>query len=134
MRTIVDFITKLSRAQNGNVMLEFAIGGSILTSVFAGTFQFGYTFYQYNILKNAVSDGARYASLRTYDSSTSTPSNGYKLAVRNMVIYSDPAGGSTPIVSGLSTSNVNVIVAFSNGVPSTVTVSLSDFTIPAIFG
>lgn len=115
-------------------MIEFAIGAGVLTSIFAGTFQFGYTFYQYNLLKNAVSDGARYACLRTYDSSTSTPSAAFQQAVQNMVVYGDPAGGASPVAPNLSTSNVNLNVTFSNGVPTAMTVSITSYTIGAVFG
>ena len=115
-------------------MLEFAIGAGVLVAVFAGTFQFGYTFYRYNVLKNAVSDGAHYASLRAYDSSTSTPSAAFQQAVQNMTVYGDPGGGTTPIAPGLTTSNVSVSPVFTNGVPSAITVSLTGYTIAAVFG
>jgi len=134
MRTFVDSIVRALRCRRGNVMIEFAIGAGVLTSIFAGTFQFGYTFYQYNLLKNAVSDGARYASLRTYDSSTSTPSAAFQQAVQNMVVYGDPAGGTSPAAPNLSTGNVNLNVTFANGVPTGVTVSISAYTIGAVFG
>lgn len=134
MRTLVDSIVSALRCRRGNVMIEFAIGASVMASIFAGTFQFGYTFYQYNLLKNAVSEGARYASLRTYDSSTSTPSDTFKQAVQNMVVYGDPAGGSSPVAPNLTTSNINLNVTFTNGVPTATTVSITGYTIGAVFG
>jgi len=134
MRTLACSIARVLRCQRGNIMVEFAIGAGVLTSIFAGTFQFGYTFYQYNLLKNAVSDGARYASLRTYDSSTSTASNGFQTAVQNMVVYGDPGGGSSPIAPGLASGNVNLSVTFTNGVPTAMTVSITGYTIGAVFG
>ena len=115
-------------------MIEFAIGATVLTSIFAGTFQFGYTFYQYNLLKNAVSDGARYASLRSYDSSSATPSAAFRQATQNMVVYGNPVGGSNPIAPGLATGNVNLNVVFTNGVPTAMTVSITGYTIGAVFG
>ena len=133
MRTFVDSIVRALRCRRGNAMIEFAIGAGVLTSVFAGTFQFGYTFYQYNLLKNAVSDGARYACLRTYDSSTSTPSSAFQTAVQNMVVYGDPGGGSSPVAPGLATSNVNLNVTFTNSVPTAMTVSITGYTIGAVF-
>ena len=62
------------RARRGNAMLEFALASSILVPLFAGVFQFGYTLYVYNNLDSAVRGGARYASLRAYDSATASPS------------------------------------------------------------
>ena len=112
-------------------MLEFAVGSAVLVAAFAGTFQFGYTFYRYNALQAAVNDGARYASMLTYNSSTSTPSSAFQTAVQNMVVYGDPGGGTSSITPGLATSNVNLTVAFTNGVPSSVMVSISGYTLDA---
>jgi hypothetical protein len=50
-----------------------------------------------------------------------------------MVVYGDPAGGTTPIVSGLKTSNVNLAVVFTHSVPSGMTVSISGYTVDSIF-
>ena len=72
-----------SKRRAGNIMLEFAIGSSLLVAAFAGTFQFGYTFYAYNKLATAVNDGARYAALRPYNSTTTTPKADFLLAVQN---------------------------------------------------
>ena len=124
--------------RRGNVMIEFALGAGVLFSVFAGTFRFGYTFYQYNLLKNAVNNGASYAALRTYDSSTSTPSSPFATAVKNMVVYGDPGGGTNPVLPGLTTSNVNLTPGWSTtgsgGTPVSMTVSISNYTISAVVG
>ena len=40
-------------------MVEFALSATILMLIFLGTFQFGYAFYQYNTLANAVRGAAR---------------------------------------------------------------------------
>ena len=129
-----DSILRLLRCRRGNAMLEFAIGAGVLVAIFTGTFQFGYTFYQYNILKNAVNDGAHYASLQNYNSSTSTPPAAFLQAVQNMTVYGDPAGGTSPVTPGLATRNVNLNVTFTNGVPTAMTVSLSGYTISAVVG
>lgn len=117
----------------GSVVIEFAIGSAVLLSTFGGVFQFGLAFYRYNALESAVNAGARFASLRPYDSSTATPSAAFQTAVKNVVAYGDPAGGTTPVVPGLATSNVIVTTAFRNGVPDTVTVRLTSFQINAFF-
>jgi Flp pilus assembly protein TadG len=126
-------------------MLEFAIGSGVLVAVFAGTFQFGYNFYRYNTLATAVSNGARYASLRPYDLAASGGvctdySNAYRDAVKNIVVFGDPTGNSTiPVSPGLTTANVQITsVCSSNvagkGVPLTITVSITNYTLNAIFG
>jgi Flp pilus assembly protein TadG len=120
-------------ARRGSAGLEFAIGSGVLIAVFTGTFQFGYTFYRYNALANAVNNAARYASLRPYDSPTSTPSDAFRNAVKNMVVYGSPSGGTSPIAPGLTTSQVNLTVTFFNAVPSTVAVSINGYTINSVF-
>jgi Flp pilus assembly protein TadG len=134
MKMTVHSIARKLRCQGGNVMIEFAIGATVLLAGFGGTFQFGYTFYEYNILKNAVNDGAHYASLQIYDSNNATPSNSFKQAVRNMVVYGNPAGGTNPVTPGLATANVNVTATFAKGVPSAMTVSIAGYTVNAVFG
>lgn len=126
---------KSRKNRSGNAMLEFAIGSFVLFFVFSGTFQYGYTFYQYNILEHAVNEGARYASMRTYDSASATPSTAFTTAVKNMVVYGDPTGTvTTPVVPNLTTSNVNLTAGFTNGIPSAMTVTITNYTINAVFG
>src|SRR5437899_6024109 len=96
---------KLLRCRRGNAMLEFALAAGILFPAFVGTFQFGYTFYIYNNLSTAVRGGARYASMQSYDSASSTPSDPFATAVKNVVVYGNSAGTGDPVVSGLGTGN-----------------------------
>jgi Flp pilus assembly protein TadG len=134
MRYLNPKAPKFYRSRSGNVMVEFALAFSVLFSIFTGTFQFGYTFYQYNVLAAAVNDGARYASLRPYDSTSPTPSSAFLTAVRNIVVYGNPSGGVKAVTPDLKTSNVNCSATFTNGIPSAVTVSVSGYTIKSIFG
>jgi Flp pilus assembly protein TadG len=129
------FTRKMGRGrQKGNAMVEFALGSGILMAVFAGVFEFGYAFYVYNNLQTAVNNGAKYPSLRTYESTTNTPSACFKSAVQDMVAYGDPTGTSTtPVAPGLTPSDIAVNVTFSNGVPSQMTVSLSSYNLNAVF-
>ncbi len=122
-----------ARSRDGNAVLEFAIGSSVLIAAFGGTFQFGYTFLQYNTLENAVTRAARYASLVPYDSATTSPSSAFQTAVQNMVLYGNPTAGTTPVCPGLSASNVQLTVTFTNGIPSAMTVSITGYTIDSIF-
>jgi Flp pilus assembly protein TadG len=124
---------KLARDRAGNIMVEFALGSGILVMAFVGTFQFGYTFLQYNNLENAVARGARYASLIPYDSISTIPSGAFSSAVKNMVLYGSSTAGTSPALPGLTTTNVNLTVTFTNGVPSAMTVSVSGYSIDSIF-
>ena len=133
MKRWIERALKLARNRDGNAMIEFAIGSGVLVAAFTGTFQFGYTFLQYNNLENAVARGARYASLVPYDSATTTPSAAFRTAVQNMVLYGTPTAGTSPVLPGLTTGNVNLTVTFTNGIPSGMTVSISGYTINSVF-
>jgi len=124
---------KFRRSRSGSAMLEFAIGSGILVAAFTGAFQFGYTFYRYNNLVTAVTAGARYASLAPYDTTTTTPSTAFSNAVKNIVVYGNPGGGTTPVLPGLATSNVVLTVTFINGVPGRMTVNITGYTIDSVF-
>ncbi|MBI1788806.1 MAG: pilus assembly protein [Acidobacteria bacterium] len=123
-------------SRRGNAMVEFALGASLLISMLIGTFQFGYTFYIYDGLQAAVRSGARYAAKRAYKSSSAGCITKIQDSVKNMVVYGDPtpAGGSQPIVRGLTTGNVNVTYnPDAKGVPTTVQISVSGFVVDALF-
>ena len=124
---------KLARDCTGNILVEFALGSGILVMAFVGTFQFGYTFLQYNNLENAVARGARYASLIPYDSTTTIPSGTFSTAVKNMVLYGTSTSGTSPALPGLTAANVNLTVTFTNGVPGAMTISVSGYSINSIF-
>ena len=133
---------RLSRSRAGNAMLEFAIGSGLFVAAFVGTFEFGYAFVQYNNLESAVERGAHYAAIVPYDSGdcagttascTSTPSTAFSTAVKNMVLYGSPTAGTSPVVTGLTASNINLTVIFTNGVPSTMMVDISGYSINAVF-
>jgi Flp pilus assembly protein TadG len=119
--------------RRGNAMIEFAIGSLLLVAVFTGTYEFAYTYLQYNNLENAVTRGAHYAGLAPYDSASSTPSTAFSTAVKNMVVYGTTTAGTSPTLNGLATSNVNFSVSFDNLVPDKMTVSISNFTINSFF-
>ena len=127
---------KRTSRQKGSVFIEFALSFLVLFSIFSGAFEFGYAMYAYNILVNAVREGARYASLKPYDSASSTPSSAFSTSVKNMVVYANPnpATGTAPVLRGLSTSNVNLTVLTNGPAPLQMTVSISSFPLDAVFG
>ena len=133
MRRRLHRAAQLARDRAGNIFVEFALGSGILVMAFVGTFQFGYTFLQYNNLQNAVARGARYASLIPYDSTTTAPSAAFSSAVKNMVLYGSSTAGTSPALPGLTATDVNLTVTFTNAVPSAMTVSVSGYSINSIF-
>jgi Flp pilus assembly protein TadG len=120
--------------RRGSAIIEFCLGSSVLVAIFAGTFHFGYTILQYNLLQNAVVQGARYASVIPYDSTSTTPSASFLAAVRNMTQYGSPTAGLTPAISNLSATNITLTVGFFNGVPSTMSVAVNGYTVNTPFG
>src|SRR5947208_9569011 len=130
------------RSRHGNAMLEFGLASLILIPMFLGTFQFGYTFYVYNLMSAQVRAGARYASLRTFRCSDSNGITAFKTAVKNVVIYGTPAGGTTNLIPGLTDpAKVDVEIkdsandnASSSKLPVTVYVRIINFTVDAIVG
>lgn len=124
------------RNRRGSALIELTLSLSFLTALFLGTWQYGYGFYVYAQLEQAVRDGARYAAGRTYDSATSTPSDTYLAAVQNVVVYGDPApaNGATTVAPGLTTDKVTVTVTFDSGVPTSIAVGISGYQMPTYFG
>jgi hypothetical protein len=117
-------------------MIEFALASTIVVPLFLGTFQYGYTFYVYNLLCTQMRAGARYASLKTFKCSDIP---GFKAAVQNMVMYGNPDGTGALIEPGLTASQLDVEVKDVNGnnadathVPSYVTVSTLNYSVNAV--
>jgi Flp pilus assembly protein TadG len=120
------------RGSKGSAMVELALSVCVFVPLLFGVFEFGYAFYTYNKLIGVVRNGARYASLRAYDSSTSTPSDSFLTAVRNATVYGDPSGTGSPVVFGLTTAKISVSVTMSGGVPDVITVYVNDFSVDAL--
>lgn len=123
-----------NRRRRGNVMVEFAVSFSLLFAVLAGVYQFGYSLFLYNKIQTGVRAGARYASLRTYDSATGAPSEAFLTAVRNTVIYGNPAGGTRPAAPGLVPENIRVTVTMFRSTPEAVTIDVDNYRLNAVFG
>ena len=126
----------VTRKRNGSVFVEFALCATLLLLVFLGTFQFGFAFYNYNELTNAVRSGARYASMaKISNQGNGVVPTAYTTAIKNMVVYGSPSPSqsATPRVAGLLPANVSVTVDFdAKFVPQTVTVKVSSFTIDTV--
>ncbi len=118
-------------------MVEFTLAMTFLIPLFLGLWEFGFAFYRYGVLENGVRAGARYASLRRYESATTSPTAAFLTAVKNVTVYGDPAADAStakPIVPGLTTDNVQLAVTFTSGAPSSVTVSINNFRLPTYIG
>ena len=109
----------------GSSLIEFAGSLVIISALFTGIFQFGYALSTYQTLVNSVRAGARYASLQP-------PSSGAVLeqAVRNVVVYGDPAPlpNAQPVTPGLTPSHVELVME-----PGSATVALRGFELASMF-
>jgi len=111
-------------------MIEFALGIGLLMLLFSGIFQFGWSFYQYNRAQTLVSNAAVLAARLDFDADQPIL---FTNAIKNMVVYGSTSGGTTPVLSGLTTANVNVNVNPSGGMPTDVTITVQSFEINAVF-
>jgi len=119
------------KSERGNSLLEFALGFSLLWSLFSGVYQIGYAYYVYDKLTVATADAALLGSKLSYD--TGNPS-AYSTALQNMVVYGSETAGTSPLVPNLTTSNVAVNAHLdANGIPRYVTVNITGYTINALF-
>jgi Flp pilus assembly protein TadG len=118
------------KSERGNALLEFALGFAVLWALFAGLYQFGYSFYVYNAVMTSVQNAAELGSKMTYDTANASQ---FTTAVTNMVLYGNTTAGTNPIVPGLSSSNVTVNLNLQNSIPTNVTVSISNYAVDCVF-
>jgi Flp pilus assembly protein TadG len=129
------------------MLVEFALGGTVLWLLFSGVFQFGYAFYIYNILQTSVGNAAQLASRMPYDNSNVS---NFVTQVSKMAAYGD-LNGTKPVAPGLSWSgctqsenvwtcgNVKVTIGMAAGsdgttqIPTAVTVAIASFAVNAVF-
>ena len=113
--------------ERGSTLVEFAIGATVFLTAMFAVLEFGRALWVHNALTDAARRGARYATLNTQASADQ---------VRNVVVYGNEGGSGNPMLSNLSTANVDVDYngfALNDG---TVTVSITDyqfqFVIPVV--
>jgi Flp pilus assembly protein TadG len=113
--------------ERGATLLEFAIGASVFCVAMFGVVEYGRVMWTHNALSDAARRGARYAVNHTA---------GDTAAVKNVVVYGDPAGGEKPVVPNLTTTNVQVQYSNYGLGAGTVSVSITgyqfQFVIPVV--
>src|SRR5882724_7344243 len=118
---------KRGNRQRGATLVEFSIAATVFLMAMFAVLEFGRVLWTHNALADAARKGARYAVLH---------SQGDIGAVKNVVVYGDPAGGTNPVVDNLSTTNVNVEYSNFKLDGGTVQVTITDyrfqFVIPII--
>ena len=131
---------KRSGSQRGSALIELALSSLVLIPVLFGTFQFGYTFYIYNLLCTQINASAKYAAMRTFRCADSTSITKFKTATANMVRFGNPDGSGALIEPGLTAAEVDVQIKDRNGasadathLPTYVTVSTLNYSVNAVF-
>lgn len=100
--------------QRGATLVEFAIGATVLLTVIFAVLEFGRALWTHNALSDAARRGARYAIHQPASSPLAgVPTTGTNVgpsvtAIRNVAVYGNPAGGTTPMVNDLTPANVDV--------------------------
>jgi Flp pilus assembly protein TadG len=106
---------KSGRGERGAALVEFAIGATVFLTFMFTVIEFGRALWIHNALSDAARRGARYAVNHPATDAA---------AVKNVVVYGDPAGGTNPLVDNLTTANVQVQYANFGLVQGTVSVQI----------
>lgn len=104
--------------ERGGTLVEFAIAATVFLTAVFGVIEFGRALWAHNALTDAARRGARYAVLHSADDIDE---------VKNVVVFGDPAGGTEPLVTDLTTDNVTVTYSEFGVNHGTVTVSVVDY-------
>jgi Flp pilus assembly protein TadG len=120
-------LQRFRRDERGVQLVELSIVVPIFLVLFAATAEFGRYFYEYTTLAKAARVGARYLA--------TAPNLGTEDGIaKNIVVYGNPGGKGTPLLTGLSTGNV--VITRAGGVasvPETITVSIVNYKHQPIF-
>ena len=111
-------IKNCRESERGSTLVEFSIGVTVFLTAMFGVLEFGRALWVHNALTDAARRGARYATMHS-----PADVNG----VKNVVVYGDPAGGGQPMLTNLSTANVNVSYNNFGLNDGTVSVSITNY-------
>jgi Flp pilus assembly protein TadG len=120
-------LNRFRRDERGAQLVELAIVLPLFLIMFAATAEFGRFFYEYTTLSKAARAGTRYLITAPSNATSDTEA-------KNIVVYGNPAGTGSPLISGITTANV--VVTRIGGVPvlpKTVSVSISGYKYKPIF-
>jgi Flp pilus assembly protein TadG len=106
--------------ERGVQLVEAALVIPVMLLLFGAVAEFGRYFYEYTTAAKAARVGARFLASKSVTSATN-----YELQAKNLVVYGNIGGTGSPVLPGMTISNVDVQYAGpSSGVPETVTVNI----------
>jgi Flp pilus assembly protein TadG len=119
------------RRDRGQSLLEFAMVLPLLLLLAVGTIEFGRAYYHYNTLSKAVRQAARYITSHEYSAQEQT-------RAKRMAIYGNADGTGSPILPGLTVSNISITERGGGGTTNTdppewVKVSVTGYTFQTMF-
>lgn len=119
-------VRALARDERGTQLVELAIVIPVLLMLLGAAAEFSRFFNTYSTLAKATRAGARYQ--------ISQPPGASDTAAKNIVVYGNPAGTGTPVVAGLSPTQVKVTPNKAGAsTVQTVTVSIDGYPYVPIF-
>jgi Flp pilus assembly protein TadG len=99
--------------QRGATLVEFAIGATVFLTAMFAVLEFGRALWTHNALADAARRAARYAIHQPASTPPGVKTTGTNVgpsvtAIKNVAVYGDPTGGTTPMVNDLTPDNINV--------------------------
>ena len=124
--------TNAKSGQCGATLVEFAIAATVFLTVMFAVIEFGRALWVHNALADAARRAARYAVNQPASNPPGVKTTGLNVgpsltAIKNVAVYGDPAGGTTPLVDQLTPANLNVQYAGFGLGEGTVAVTITNY-------
>ena len=114
---------KHPQRQQGLALVEFTLVLPVLLLLMLAFGEFGRMLYQYNVLLQASRDADRFVASQAWNSTLGMValSSTLQTQTKNVAVYGVPSQTGTPVVSGLTTTNVVVAAVGIDHVRVTIT-------------
>ena len=120
-------LQRFARDERGLQLVEVTIVIPIFLMLFGATAEFGRYFYEYTTLSKAARVGSRYLA-------TAPTTAAHDVIAKNIVVYGNPDGSGSPLLTDLDPSDVVITRQGGTAVlPHTVTVQIIGYKHKSIF-